>query len=258
MVLIRVKHHIKQVIQCGHKTMDALILAGGRGERLRPITDDIPKPMIRICEKPILEYQINQLKNIGIKNIVLLVSYMSDVIYDYFQNGDDFGINIKYSYEHKLLGRGGAIKKGMELIDGSPFIVMNGDVITDFDINFLIDDFNTRMIKNKNHVVSLLSTAMVSPYGIMKINSKNIVTQFKEKPILPYSINAGIYVMNYNIYNLLPNIGDHEIYTFPKLIETNSISAIINSNFWRSVDSFKDLNDVESFISQQYNKSKII
>ncbi len=231
--------------------MDALILAGGRGERLRPITDDIPKPMIKICGKPILEYQVNQLKNIGIDNIILLVSYKSDIIYNYFKNGDDFGINIKYSYEHNLLGRGGAIKKGMELINDKPFVVMNGDIITDFNINLLIDDFNTRINKNKNHIVSLLSTIMVSPYGIMKVNNKNIVIQFKEKPILPYNINAGIYVMNHNIYHLLPNIGDHEMYTFPKLIETNSMSIVINSNFWRSVDSFKDLNDVESFISQQ-------
>ena len=234
--------------------MDALILAGGKGERLRPLTDDVPKPMIKINGKTILEYQINQLKTINIDNIILCVGHKSDIIYDYFKNGEDFGVKIKYSYEHKLLGRGGAIKQGMKQSNDSSFLVMNGDIITDFEISILIEDYDNRISISKNHIISLLTTKMISPYGIIKVNKNGIVTRFVEKPELPHNINAGIYVMSRNICDLLPDAGDHETYTFPKLFKTNSISAIHNTGFWKSIDSFKDLNDAEHFLSSQKNR----
>ena len=232
--------------------MEALILAGGKGERLRPLTDTIPKPMIRICKKPILEYQIDMLKDAGVTDVVLLVGHMPDVIYDYFKNGEDFGVNILYSYEDKPLGRGGAIKQGMDKINGDSFIVTNGDIVTDFPIRRLIKDYRYRS-KSSNHIVSLLTTKMVSPYGIVKTKRNGIVSNFIEKPELPHTINAGIYVMNSKIHDLLPDIGDHESSTFLKLLQTNSISAVQNTEFWKSIDSFKDLGDAEKFIASVRN-----
>ena len=108
------------------RTTQALILAGGRGERLRPITDSVPKAMVPINNRPFLEYQIKKLREFGITNIVMSLGFLSGVIRDHFGDGSKFGVNIEYSVEERFLGTGGALKLAERYLDSS-FFIMNGD-----------------------------------------------------------------------------------------------------------------------------------
>lgn len=230
--------------------MHALILAGGKGERLRPLTDTTPKPMVPILGEPILLHQVRRLKAAGVSDVVFLVGYLGQIIKEYFGDGSQFGFRAHYAYEESPLGRGGALKRGLSTlpsIDG-PVIATNGDVITDADVGELVDDFHARYARNPAHMATILTVPMVSPYGIVDAESSGTVREFREKVELPYAINGGMYVLNPAIRELLPNVGDHELSTFPELAAAGTLSAVHSRMFWRSVDSFKDLNEAEAHL----------
>ncbi len=231
--------------------MFALILAGGQGERLRPLTEQVPKPMAPVCGKPILWHHVNRLTAAGVTDVVFLIGYLGQVVEEYFGDGKHFGFNAHYSREDMPLGRGGALKKGLALVGAveGPVMATNGDVITNADMKALIEDYHRRQAENPRHAVSILTAPMVSPYGIVDSDQGGIVRQFREKAPLPYSINGGIYVLDPGIRELLPTRGDHETTTFPELAAAGRMSAARTLDFWRSVDSMKDLREVEEFLS---------
>ena len=208
--------------------------------------------MLRVAGKPIAYYQVQQSIYAGITDVIFLSGYLSSVIEEYFGDGKNFGINITYSVEMSPLGRGGAIRKALSILPLSdePVIVFNGDVYSDFSIVKLIDRYKSSQALNSNHAGTLLIHRYQSSYGIVEIDSKYDVTGFSEKPELPYWINAGIFALNQNITNELPQIGDHELETFPKLAQEGRLGAIKTSQFCKSIDSFKDLADVENHIIQ--------
>ena len=115
--------------------MYALILAGGKGERLRPLTDEVPKPMVQVSGQPILWHQVRRLADAGVTDVVFLVGYLGEVVEEYFGDGKEFGIRAHYSREDSPLGRGGALKKGLAVLGdvAGPVLATNGDVITDAD-----------------------------------------------------------------------------------------------------------------------------
>ena len=233
-------------------TMYALILAGGKGERLRPLTDTIPKPMVPISGKPILAHQVHWLRSAGVTDVIFLVGYLGRLIEEYFGDGTAMGIRANYSYEESPLGRGGALRKGLGMmpqVEG-PVIATNGDVITGARVEELIKDFHQRSTENPSHMATVLTVPMVSPYGIVDTDSTGRVSQFREKATLPYAINGGFYVLDPKIEELLPDVGDHETTTFPELAESGRMSAVQSTAFWRSVDSFKDLSDVEEYLAR--------
>lgn len=224
----------------------AIILAGGKGERLRPYTNDRPKVMVEVAGKPILAWQIEWLKSYGITKFVLTVSYKYEVVQEYFGDGSKFGIQIDYSIESTPLGRGGGIKKGFKspLIAGeSDIVVCNGDIITKLNL--------TNMIKNhldKKVLVSLLLVPYISRWGVVKVDEENHITGFEEKPKLPYWINGGIYLFSREVEPMLPEVGDHEKETFPK-IPKEKFLGFKDEGFWRAVDVVKDKSEAESFLS---------
>lgn len=223
----------------------AIILAGGKGERLRPLTNNRPKVMVEVAGKPILLWQIEWLKSRGIKKFVITVSYKYEVIQEFLGDGSKFGIEVDYSIEETPLGRGGAIKKGFtsRLIDGvEDVIVTNGDVITKLDLSKMID-----VHQQKKAIVTMLVVPYLSRWGIVKLDNGNHVLGFEEKPRLPYWINGGIYLFNKSVEPLLPKEGDHEIETFPK-IPKEKFLAFKNEGFWRAVDVIKDRSEAESFL----------
>ncbi len=230
--------------------MFALILAGGKGERLRPLTDSMPKPMVPVGERPILWHQVEWLKEAGVTDVVFLAGYRWRDIQDYFGTGESFGIRAHYSVEDSPLGRGGAIKQGFSMVpeDEESVIVLNGDIITAQGPAEVLDDFRQHRKTNPAHMATLLVVPMVSPYGLVDTESDGRVSGFREKAELPYWINAGIYVFNRGIAPLLPDLGDHETETFPDLASAGQISALKSREFWRSVDSFKDLREAEEFV----------
>ncbi len=232
--------------------MFALILAGGKGERLRPLTDSLPKPMVRLCEKPILWYQVEWLKRAGVTDVVFLGGYLWEMIQDYFGGGEDFGIRAHYSIEDSPLGRGGAIRQGFAQVPAGEdtVFVLNGDIITAENPGAILKSYLERKAAVPSHLATLMVLPMVSPYGLVDLNPDNAVVGFREKAELPHWINAGIYLFDRQIESHLPELGDHETETFPQLAEAGKVSAFPSRAFWRSVDSFKDLREAEDYLKQ--------
>ena len=233
--------------------MYALILAGGMGERLKPLTNSLPKPMVPLQGKPILWHQVEWLKGAGITDVVFLVGYRWQMVRDYFGDGAEFGIRAGYSIEDAPLGRGGAIRRGFERLpeQEDTLFVLNGDIITAAEPGDVLAGFRGKKLANPAHLATIMVTPMVSPYGLVDFDGNNDVVSFREKAELPCWINAGVYVFDREICGLLPRLGDHEVDTFPKLALEGRISACPTTAFWRSVDSLKDLREAEEFVQRQ-------
>ncbi len=231
--------------------MYALILAGGKGERLRPLTDTLPKPMVPVCGKPILERQIEWLKNGGVENVVFLAGYLWEAIRDHFGDGSAFGVGVEYSVEDSPLGRGGAIKQGYHLAEssGAPVVVTNGDIVTKQALSDIVEFHLNSPARKNGPSVTLLSVPMVSPYGIVDMDDSGRVKGFHEKVELPHWINGGVYVFDQEVFSEFPDLGDHEVETFPRMAHEGRIAAYQSRSFWTSIDSFKDLREAEQFLS---------
>ena len=232
--------------------MYALILAGGKGERLRPLTDSMPKPLAPLNGRPILWYQVEWLKRVGVTHVIFLVGYRWEMVRQYFGDGSQFGIKAIYSVETSPLGRGGAIRVGMAHVpeEEENVIVLNGDIITAEDPNHVLSHHLKRKEASPEILASIMVTPMVSPYGLVDLDKTGNVVGFREKVELPHLINAGVYVFDRSMGPLMPEIGDHESLTFPALAEEGRIAAYESTSFWRSVDSFKDLREAEEFVKQ--------
>ena len=230
--------------------MYALVLAGGQGERLRPLTDTRPKPMVELGGKPILWYQMEWLKRHGIEDVVFLVGYRGEVVREYFGDGSAYGFRAHYSVEESPLGRGGAIRRGLGLVPPgeNPVLATNGDILCLADLGAMVTQ-HQRM----GCTATVLLTRLRSPYGIVEIDDGRLITDFREKPFLPHWINGGVYVLNREVEGLLPSKGDHEDSTFPRLSERGKLGAFTSEAYWRTVDSLKDLREageeVETFLS---------
>jgi len=222
----------------------AIILAGGKGERLRPLTQDRPKPMVTVNDKPIIQYQVERFQQIGVTNLVISCGYKAEVIRNYFRNGADFEMSIKYAVEETPLGRGGGIKAAMKkLTPGyAQVFVMNGDILTNVDM-----DLMTKQHFDTGALVTMMVSPLKSPYGIVDFDAQGRVEGFREKPELPHWINGGVYIFSEAMQDLLPDIGDHETETFPKLAK-DQFRVYQSHDYWRGVDTVKDRNDAEKEI----------
>jgi NDP-sugar pyrophosphorylase family protein len=224
--------------------VQALLLSGGFGKRLKPLTDYLPKPMIPICNYPIIEWQIRYFKKFGIKDIIVCVGYRSDQVIKYL-DGKNFGVTITYSVENRPLGTAGAIKKAAKYIDSDSFFVANGDVLTNLDLG-----------KLKTHDNSIAVIPLRTSFGIVHLDNSK-VERFEEKPEMSnYWMNAGIYHLNKDVLKHVPSEGNLESTTFPILAKKEKLNAIQYGNvFWKSIDSYKDMEECESLIkSTQYEK----
>ena len=212
--------------------MKAIILAGGRGKRLRPVTDYVPKPLVPIKNIPIIEWQIKYLKKFGVDEIIICTGYKQEMIENHL-NMKKMKMKIRFSVEKSPLGTGGAIKKAGNLIKDKSFLVINGDVITDIDLKKLSTKQN-----------SIASIELRTKYGILETNDDKII-EFKEKGnILDLWMNAGIYYLQKNILRDLPIKGDIEKTVFPDYARKGKLNIVKFRNVkWYSVDSFKDMEE---------------
>ncbi|HOI18384.1 MAG TPA: nucleotidyltransferase family protein [Candidatus Woesearchaeota archaeon] len=221
--------------------MKAIILAGGLGTRLRPVTLEIPKPLIPINGKTLTEHVINILLKADVREVYLSIGYMHEKIKHYFEDGSRFGIKIKYIVETQPLGTGG----WMHLINkqelSEDFFVLNGDNL--FDLN--LKDF-LEFHKNNNALASIALTQVedVSKFGIVELKDKRI-TQFVEKPSpknAPSSLaNAGYYVFSPDIFNILPshNSFSLERELFPKIAQLEKLYGYPCSALWFDTGTFE-------------------
>jgi len=220
----------------------ALIIAGGEGERLRPLTDDRPKNMVPVAGRPIVEHQLEWLRENDVTHAVFLCGYKADVLQAHVGDGSSFGVGVQYSVETEPLGRGGALKLGFALVpEGEePIVAINGDILTDQTLAEMIESHEARAA-----VASVMLTPLKSPYGVVDVEEDGRITSFREKPVLPYWINAGIYVLSRSFFALLPEVGDHETETFPALATEGKLFGFKSEAYWRPVDSIKDVSEAE-------------
>lgn len=226
----------------------AIILAGGKGERLRPLTNDKPKPMVEIGDKPIIQYQIEQLKSYGVEEIVFACSYLHEVIEEFVGDGSKFGIKARFTLEDPPRGRGGGIKLAMSMLSevSEDCLVINGDNLWKIDLDGLCKSH-----EGKNALATIVVVPLKSPYGIVDFNEQRQITGFREKPELPFWVNAGIYIFSKEIEPLLPDIGDHETETFPKLPKERFI-VFESRDYWRGVDTVKDRTEAEKEVLEVF------
>lgn len=192
---------------------DVFIMAGGRGQRLMPLTEQMPKPMLHVGDKPILEHNIDRLINYGIKNIYLSVNYLADKIQDHFKDGSDKGVSIKYVHEDKPLGTLGSVKM-VEELEHDYVMVMNSDLLTDIDFNGF---FQTFLRSGADMAVATTTYSVDVPYGVMEVGTGNMVNALKEKPRYNYYSNAGIYIIKKELLSLVPH---NEFYNVTDLMES--------------------------------------
>ena len=220
--------------------MKAVILAGGFGKRLKPLTNDRPKPMIEVSSVPILEWQIDWLQRHGIKELVICVGYLREAVLKHIGSGKKFGVRVGYSVEEDPLGTGGALKNAASLLSGDKFFAMNGDIITDLDPWKLVEEVNDDCLG------SIASVPLNSPYGIIQIEN-GYAKGFREKPVLrDYWINAGVYCLSSKVLDMLPENGNLEAHTLPELAKEGKLKVTKYDDVnWRSIDTYKDIEEAE-------------
>ena len=225
--------------------MKAIILAGGRGKRLRPITDKIPKPLIPINNMPLIERTVKYLKKYGISEIIISSGYKSNKIETFLKKKKNFGCEIIFSIEKTPLGTGGAIKKALKYIDEETFLVLNGDVVTNIDLRKILKKPNT-----------IAANELKTKFGTMKIKNNKIL-KFNEKvDILNVWMNPGIYHLSSNINKMIPKKGSLEGIVFPKMVKKKTLEVVKFKNaLWFSIDSHKDIEECSKEIkSKKYSK----
>jgi NDP-sugar pyrophosphorylase family protein len=191
---------------------DVFIMAGGKGERLMPLTKDTPKPMLPVGDKPMMEHTVNHLKKYGIKNIYMCVNYLKHVIQDYFGDGSDRKLSIKYVCEDKPLGTLGALKLAGET-EHDYILLMNSDILTNIDLNGF---FKTFIKSGADMAVATSSYHVDVPYGVLEVDGDNLVNSLKEKPRYTYYSNAGIYLIKKELLSLVP---ENEFYNVTDLMD---------------------------------------
>ena len=228
--------------------MYALIIAGGKGERLRPLTNTIAKSMVPVNGKPILWHQVSRLTGAGVTDIVVLCGYRWETLRDYLGDGTAFGVRAHYSVEETPLGRGGALKQGLGMLPSSErfALALNGDILTAQAFEPLIE-----LHRQSGALATVMLTPYPSAYGVVEVEPSGRVLAFKEKGELPHWINAGVYVLDTAIRDELPDLGDHETTTFPRLAEMGRLYAYQSRAFWTSIDTHKDLREAEEALSKR-------
>jgi mannose-1-phosphate guanylyltransferase len=215
--------------------MKALFLAGGFGTRLKPITNDLPKPMVPIMGKPLLERNIENLKKHGVDEVVLSTCYKSHKIEKYFEDGRKLGIGISYISEDVPLGTAGAIKNAQSFFDDT-FLVFNADILSDIDISEMI-----RFHKEKGALATIAVTQVENPsaYGVIEHDENGFITTFKEKPQPHESssnlINAGVYIFEPELLEEIPSgrAVSIEREIFPMLLQKGfKLAAYNRCSYW--------------------------
>lgn len=236
--------------------MKAVIMAGGEGTRLRPITCDKPKPMVNIMGRPMMEYTIRLLRNYGIVEIFVTLHYLPNEVSEFFGDGEDFGVDITYLIEKEARGTAGGVKAAEEFLD-KDFVVISGDALTDID---LVEAFTFHKTQKSIATLLLSEVENVSDYGIVTLHDDGRVKGFIEKPdlsqVVTKNVNTGIYVFSPKIFSYLPDNGPYDFSKdlFPKLIESNERIYGFNTN-----DYWCDVGDISAYIGCHFDifKNKI-
>ena len=223
------------------KISKALILAGGKGVKMRPLTYELPKAMLPVKGKPILEYTIEQLKKNNIREIIIACGHLSSKIKDYFGDGSRFSVKITYIDEKKALGTGGALKAALPQLGSEPFVMVWGDVLADIDLADMVD---FHLENSPVMTIALTSVSDPREYGSVKMH-RNIMVDFHEKPKkgsdASHLVTAGIHVVDPKISKFLPKTKSFmlEEEVLPKLAKDQLVQGYIFEGKWFDVGSLE-------------------
>jgi mannose-1-phosphate guanylyltransferase len=218
--------------------MKAVVLVGGQGSRLQPITYDVPKAMVPLRNRPFMGYMMDFLRAAGLEGAVLSLGYLPDPIQEYFCRKDLNGFSIHYAVEDRALGTAGGIKNTEEYLDGGPCVVVNGDVLSGMDLRAAI-------AKHKESdalaTIVLISVEDPTAYGLVEVDHDMLVHRFLEKPaadeVTTNLVNAGIYVLEPEVLGMIPDGQEVSIEReiFPYLQAEGRLRAYVSSSYWRDI-----------------------
>jgi mannose-1-phosphate guanylyltransferase/phosphomannomutase len=220
--------------------MKAVIMAGGEGTRLRPLTSNQPKPMMPLANRPMMEHIVRLLKLHGFDDIVVTVAFLANVIRNYFGDGSDFGVRMVYATEEHPLGTAGSVRNAMDELHDESFLVISGDVLTDVDLTAVVD-----FHKQHAATATIALKAMENPveFGIVITNPDGEIERFLEKPtwgqVFSDTINTGIYVLEPSIFDHIPEDRqvDFAADVFPKLLGNpeTKLFGYVADGYWEDV-----------------------
>jgi dTDP-glucose pyrophosphorylase len=234
---------IEELIKPKNKTNKVILMVGGLGTRLRPLTENTPKPMLKVGNKPILQTIVEKFAEYGYTNIVMCVNYKSHIIQDYFGNGSKFGVTIEYILEEQRMGTAGALSLLKEK-PCEPFFVMNGDLLTNVNFEHL---HNYHLSNNSLGTMCVREYDIQVPYGVVNIKGSKILS-IEEKPTQSFFVSAGIYMLSPDVLEYIPK---NEFYDMPTLFEKlisenkNTISFPLRE-YWLDIgriEEYKRAND---------------
>lgn len=226
--------------------IDVVIMAGGEGIRLRPLTEKTPKPLLFVGDKPILEHNIDRLMQFGVNNINICIKYLGEQIVEYFSSKKSKGINIKYHYEEEKLGTAGALSN-IDEYHFDTILLMNADLLTNLDY----EDFYRRFIESgADLMVASVPYTVNVPYAILETNQDHDVLSLKEKPSFTYYSNAGIYLIKKSCIDFVPG---NKFYNATDLIDNliangKSVKYYPILQFWLDIGALEDYKKANEFI----------
>lgn len=232
-------------------SVDAVIMAGGYGTRLRPLTDDLPKPMLPVGDQPLLATIVKQLRDAGIHQVNLATHFKQDVIAKHFGNGGDFGVEIRYLNEDKPLGTAGAL--GLLGKSDKPLLVINGDILTRIDFQDMMDFHHDHQAQL---TIGVKQYDLQLPYGVVKTDGV-AVTGILEKPLVRHFISTGIYLLNPEVCRYIPS---GKSYDMPDLIlrlldEGGRVVSFPVREYWLDIGQMEDYEQALLDIDDQESKS---
>ncbi|NMA63501.1 MAG: NTP transferase domain-containing protein [Syntrophomonadaceae bacterium] len=227
--------------------MKAVVMAGGEGTRLRPLTCNLSKPMVPVMDKPVMEYALQLLKKYGITDIAVTLQYLPDTIRDYFGDGSEWGLNLHYYVEESPLGTAGSVKNAQEFLD-EPFIVISGDALTDFNLQTAID-----FHRSQGALATLVLTRVESPleYGLVLTEESGQIGRFLEKPswgeVFSDTVNTGIYVLEPDALGYIPENQKYDFSRdlFPRFLKNDlGLFGCILDGYWCDIGSCEQYQQV--------------
>jgi NDP-sugar pyrophosphorylase family protein len=222
--------------------VEAIILAGGKAERLGPAAEGRPKPLVELGGRPLAAYQVSSLAQAGVDRVLVSCAAGQGALFEEELGG--LGPEILPVEEPEPLGRGGGLRLAARQLEGDEAFALNGDELVDLDFSELFA---------RQHEAPVAATIAVapleSPFGVVELGPEDLVTRFEEAPRLPHWVSCGIYVLGREAIDRLPERGDHERTTFPALASEGKLAAFRHEGLWLTVNTPKDLRRAEDAVA---------